>query len=129
MLMRKKECNKQGCIYCNANNFNDAWSSQPEIDPKRTSSNLNGTLPINNSKRHEGFNVKIKDYGHLINLKEKNLGYIEHVKENPGSLEIRSESIGEKLFPAFSSCPLIIEIVINYCPICGRKLGITPKDN
>lgn len=120
--------NKQGCIYCIATDFNDAWLSQPEIDPKRNSSNLNGTLPIDDPKRHEGVSVKIKDYGHLINVTEEDPGFIEHVNEHPGSLEIRSDVIGKKLFPEFNNCPLIIEIEINYCPICGRKLGIIPRE-
>lgn len=119
---------KKGCIYCNANSFNDAWSSQPEVDPKRNTSNLNGNLTIDDPKKHEGFTVKIKDYKHLICSDNENLGYIQHIQENPGVLEIRSEVIGKKLFPAFPNCPLIIEIAINYCPICGRKLGITSTD-
>ena len=118
--------NKQECIYCTRKG-GFAWLSQPELNSSRISSNLNGTLPIDDIQRHKGLSVKIKDYGQLIDTTEKDIGYIQHIQENPGSLEIRSEAIGEKVFPQFQNHPLIIEITINYCPICGRKLGITKE--
>lgn len=100
-----------------------------ELSSSRVNSNLNGTRPIDDNKRHEGFSVNFKDYnGHLIDVDEDDFGYIEHARENSGSLEIRSEDIGKKLFPAFQDHPLIVEISIEYCPICGRELGITPTD-
>ncbi len=120
--------NKHKCIYCSTKKDDIAWLSQPELSSNCINSNLNGTLPIDDNKRHEGISVKIKDYGHLIDINENDSGYIKNVQKNPGSLEIRSKYIGNKLFPTFQNCPLIIEISINYCPICGRKLGVTSRD-
>lgn len=120
--------NKHKCIYCSAIKEDIAWLSQPELSSSCINSNLNGTLPIGDNKRHEGISAKIKDYGHLIGTDENDSGYMKYIQENPGSLEIRSEYIGDKLFPTFQKCPLIIEISIHYCPICGRKLGINSKD-
>lgn len=119
---------KQKCAFCFAPKEDTAWLSHPTLSLNRINSNINGTLPINDNRRHEGFSVKIKDYGQLIDADEKDFGYIKHVQENPGSLEIRSEDVGKILFPTFLNHPLIVEISINYCPICGRKLGITPMD-
>lgn len=116
------------CIYCTTQNGDNAWLSHLALNSSRISSNLNGTLPINDTKRQEGFSVKVKDYGQLIDVDEKDIGYIQYIQENPGCLEIRSENAGKKLFPTFHNCPLIIEVSINYCPVCGRKLGITPMD-
>lgn len=118
----------QKCAFCSAQKEDIAWMSCPTLDSKYINSNINGTLPISDERRHEGFLVKIKDYGHLIDESEKDIGYVEYIQKNPGSLEIRSEQAGKKLFPLFQNNPLIIEISINYCPICGRKLGITSMD-
>ncbi len=119
---------KNGCKYCIAKCFNDAWAVQPVLNSQRSSSNLNSTLPIDDLKRHDGFTVKIKDHGFGLNVNEETPEYIEYVNKYPATLEICSEEIGKKLFPSFSNCPLIIEIIINYCPICGRKLGVIPMD-
>lgn len=119
---------KQKCAFCISQKGDTAWLSHPVLNSNRINSNMNGTFPIDDKRRHEGFSVKIKDYGQLIDENEKDLGYIKHVQENPGSLEICSEQVGKKLFPTFQNHPLIIEISINYCPICGRKLGITSTD-
>lgn len=129
-ITRRKEMfmTNPKCIYCTTQNGDIAWLSHPELNLSQISSNLNGTLPLDDTKRHEGFSAKIKNYGQLIDTGEKDIGYIQHVQKNPGCLEIRSENAGKMLFPTFQNCPLIIEVSINYCPICGRKLGITPMD-
>lgn len=84
--------NKHKCIYCSAKREDIAWLSQPELSSSCINFNLNGTLPIGDNKRHEGISAKIKDYGHLIGIDENDSGYMKYIQENPGSLEIRSES-------------------------------------
>lgn len=116
--------NNKGCKYCMVYGKNDAWMSQPILETNKIESNIYGNLSSDDVNRHKGITVKIKDYGHCINLEKDNPKYIQHILNNPAALEIRSEYIGKKLFPVFDDYPMIIEIGINYCPNCGRKLGI-----
>ena len=124
--------NQKGCKYCIPNGSNDAWLSQPQIDSNRLNSNMNGTLPPDDPKRHIGFSAKIEDYGYNLDKNKEDPKYLEHVQKNPGAIVINSDVLGKKIFPSYpqqNNNPVIMEIGINYCPFCGRKLGIRSTDN
>ena len=108
---------KETCKYCcRTGTSGDAWKSQPILKSQSVHFNY-----------HEEFTAKIKDYGQLIGDGD-DLGFINYVKKHPASLEIQSVIAGKKLFYPLSDIPLTIDIEIEYCPKCGRKLGITPTN-
>ena len=56
----EKDRDRTGCEYCiPTGKSNDAWKNQPIVDKMFVSSNINGTLPVDNVKRHEGLSVRI----------------------------------------------------------------------
>ena len=124
--MEEERQNNNGCKYCiPARTANAAWKKQPIIDRMLVSSNINGTFPHDDMKRHKGLSVRIKDYGG-VSSDNDDPGYLEHIKQHPAALEIQSVLLGEKVFRPIEdkeSFPLIIEIEIRYCPFCGRRLG------
>lgn len=125
--MDEERQNNNGCKYCiPTRKANDAWKSQPIIDKMLISSNINGTFPRDDMKRHEGFIARIKDYGGVLSDNDDS-GYLDHVRQHPAALEIQSVLLGEKVFyrpiEDKESFPAIIEIEIRYCPFCGRRLG------
>lgn len=123
--------NNNGCKYCGS--YDAAGAEESKLEQERIVSNINGTIPRNSPyfyKAHEGFFAKIIDNGSDLDMIDSTeyKKYIEWAKENPGLMWIQSEAAGKKLFFPNTDCPLIIEIKINYCPICGRKLGVKPTD-
>ena len=126
--MDKEYPNNKGCKYCiPTRKANDAQKSQPIVDRMLISSNINGTFPRDDMKRHEGLSVKIKDFGGMLS-DNVDPGYLSHIKRYPAAIEIQSVMLGEKVFHPFEdkkSFPVIIEIEILYCPFCGRRLGVS----
>lgn len=122
-----KDIERIGCEYCiPTRKANDAWAKQPIVDKMLISSNINGTFPVDNTKRHEGVSVKVKDYGGGLSDND-DPGYLNHVKLHPAAIEIQSHTLGEKAWPSVLGeyvSPVIIEIEIRYCPFCGRRLGV-----
>lgn len=116
-----------GCEYCIAKESNNAWKNQPIISKNLISSNINGTFSVDRAERHEGIIARIKDYGDYLPA-NVDQGYLNHVKHHPAALEIQSDKLGEKVFHSISVndiFPVIIEIEIQYCPFCGRRLGVS----
>lgn len=111
----------ENCKYCSK------WNGQ-RLELKKIRSNLNGVASGDESIMHEGFAVQIKDHAFTLVKQEDDPGYKEYVKQNPGHIEICSEQLGRVLSPNLPNINFVLEITINYCPYCGRELGVIPKE-
>lgn len=65
----------------------------------------------------------------LKNDFEQNKDYEDYFIEHPASMIVESPKRLNKLMnPDDVESSIYIKIDILYCPFCGRKLGISPKD-
>lgn len=108
--------NNKSCKYCINTTSNDAWKSHTTLDKEMVTSNV--------SVAFSDISVMVKDYGSTVSDNDTE-GYKNYIKEHPASLEIKSNRAGKMIYQ--DNIPMIIDIEISYCPICGRRLGVNSK--